>query len=687
MTENSFDGSAEAVAQIGHMAGDVHFHAPQRANAHPPRQVPPPTRHYTNNERQLRELTAGLLGGESEQVALAVIRGPLGGGKSETAYQWIAEHAAAFPDGLFYADLSGADGQPGEVSEWLRTFLVAVGYAPAELPGTLQGRCNYFRSWTTGKRVAVVIDGALTAAQVPGLLPGPGRSVVLVTEAGPLEQLSAREKPVFVDLDPLSPETACVLVRRILGEHDPRPDAESDELDALVALCEGQGLALCVAAAELARRPARPISRLVQDLSREGRRLKVLSPKRASLSMTATLNTVAGRLDESTQQAYSVFGWHPGAGDVGLPAFASALQADEDDVRDRLDNLVDARLVQETAPDRFFASGFVRDHARERETGHELQKQFVRYYALRAIPAGNAVMPQRGWLERIWRGLALESTVDDPEAWLEAERPALRAVAGLLHADGDPELMPLAVALWPFHERAKHLDDMDEVNRLAAELAEAQGHGLVHGLALVQRGFAFRHRGEHDKAAEQFAAAEGLAREAGTPDLEATAVESLGLARREQGDRSAACGLLRGNLDMATKIGDPRRTALAKMHLGSVAEPDEAIALLDAAIEGFRALPKPDVHNEHKSLLWRGTRFVELGQRQRAETDLTAALRQMTSENRRFEIAQAQHALGRCALATGDETAAQDHFRQAASIYQAWGFLDQAEQVRLELGR
>lgn len=248
VTGNSFDGWAETVAQIGNMAGDLHFHAPQHPNPHAPRQVPPPTRHYTNNERQLGELTAGLLGGDAEQGGLALIRGPLGGGKSETAYQWIAVYGTEFPDGHFYADLSGADGHGGEVSEWLRTFLVAVGYSSTELPGTLQGRAACFRSWTTGKRVAVVIDGALTAAQVRGLLPGTGRSAVLVTEAGPLGQLSAREKPVVVDLDPLSPETARVLVRRILGEHDQRPDSEPGEFDALVELCEGQTLALSVAA-------------------------------------------------------------------------------------------------------------------------------------------------------------------------------------------------------------------------------------------------------------------------------------------------------------------------------------------------------------------------------------------------------------------------------------------------------
>ncbi|MBK0869094.1 tetratricopeptide repeat protein [Saccharopolyspora sp. HNM0986] len=692
MTRNDFEGSADAVVQAGHVEGGIHFSLPSRPAPHPPRQIRPATRNYTNNERQLREITeaarfTGEPGGEAPR--LIVLRGAAGGGKSETAFQWAGEHHEDFPDGHFYARLSGAAGESGSESECLRDFLIAVGYAVNEIPETLQGRANYFRSWSTGKRVAVVVDDAVTAAQVRWLLPGLGRSVVLVTEAGPLAALRAREKPAFVELDPMSPESARLLLRRILDEDDPRPQREPEQLDALVQRCEGSTLALCVAGALLAQRPTRPIDWLVRELSDQDRRLAVLS-RDESLSVTAVLNTAADRLDERTRRLYTAFGDHPGSGDVSVAALVAALEEGEDDVREGLDRLLDARLVQQSAPDRFFVDGLVRAHARRYHRDPGASSRFVQFYVDGAIPAGNAVMPQRGWLQRIWPDLRLGSVPPDPEAWLAAERVNIRAVAELLRDGGDERVGPLAVAVWPFHERAKHLDDMDAVNDCAVVVEESRDHDanrLVAGLALVQRGFAFRHRGERDKAAEMFARANEMASEHGEHDLAATAVESLGLVRREQGDRAAAHELLLRNLAMAREIDDARRTALAKMHLGSVESPEAAVGLLDDAIEAFRSLPRPDLHNEHKSLLWRGIRRVELQRPDEARTDLTAALRHMTEENRHFEIAQAHAALARCAIAAGAMDEAREHFTRSASIYRTWGFLDQAEQVQAELDR
>jgi len=684
---NHLGGAARSVAQVGAVHGDVHLTtcaAPASPALSAPAQVPDPTRNYTNNDRQLEEIGEALRpgsGAEDEPPRVVVIqdRATFGGGKSATAYQWLHRHRRHYPDGLFHARLSARS-----ESDCLRDFLRAVGFADREIPANLEGRHGLFRGWSTGRRVAVVVDDAVAPGQVRRLLPGPGGSAVLVTAAGPLGGLRVQENAAFVELDPLRPESAQLLVRRVLGEHDPRPDREPEQLAELVARSEGSTLVLCLAAQLLFDRPNRPISRLVADLSREDRRLRALArTEDGAVSIVAALNMRLELLDDATRRVYAALGCHPGSGDVAPEAIAAALDEDVDEVRDRLDELVDARIVQETAADRFFAIGPVRDHARECGGDPGLRARFADHYVRLAIPAGNAVIKGRGWLERKWGEYDLSSPLTAPEAWLEAERGTLTAVAGLLREAADPRLLPFAVALWPFHERAKHLDDMDAVNEHAAELADHLGDRFAAGLARVQRGFAFRHRGERDKAAELFTAAEELARAAGEAELRATAVESLGLVRREQGDPDAARQLLEHNLELAVGLGDPRRTALAKMHLGSVAEPGAAVALLDEAIAAFRALP--DVHNEHKSLLWRGIRLTELGRIAAAEADLTAALRHMTDENRRFEIAQARHALGRCALAAGDGERGREHCAQAAAIYRTWGFLDQAERVEAEL--
>lgn len=697
MTGNSIDGPVSGSVQAQHIAGDVHLHAPAKPAATPPAQIPAPPGVYTNNERQLEDITAAL--GHPENTAtrpgLVVIRGPVGGGKTSLACQWAHEHRDEFPDGAFFAPMAesrgrgdlepelGRAGGAGAESECLLQFLREVGFGPAEIPNALAGRANLFRSWSTGKRVLVVVDGPVRGSQARPLLPGDGGSAVLV--AGPLMSGDLRmDRPAFVDMDPLSPESAKELVGRILPD-DPRPEQEPEPFDQLVETCREHTIALCVAAELLAERPKRTIAWLVQRLSRERETgLKALSSDSAR-SVPAVFNTAVAEFDAPTRRTYVAAGQHPGRADVGVDACAAALGEDRDEVQDRLDRLAGAWLIEEVAQDRYLMGDLARRHARELAGEEAFASRFARFYADRAIGAGNAVMPQRGWMERLWPDQDLAVTVEAPESWLDTERANLRATAEHLAETADTQLLPLAVALWPFHERAKHLDDMDRVNELAADLAQQRGHQFAAGLALVQRGFAFRHRGEHDKAAELFAAAERIVTEHGPRDLAATVVESFGVVRREQDDVAAARELLRRNLAMARGIGDRRRTALAQMHLGSVEHPAEAVPMLDEAVEGFRGLPTPDRHNEHKSLLWRGIRQVELGHLGQSHDDLNAALRHMSDEKRPFEIAQAHAALGGHAAASGAAERARQHYEHALETYRAWGFADRAERVRAEL--
>ncbi|MER7013549.1 hypothetical protein ABT324_19195 [Saccharopolyspora sp. NPDC000359] len=673
---NRFDGHALGVVQAHDFHGDVHFHAPQSPNP-PPKQVPPPSRFFTNNERQLGEISGFLAAGADERPpAVVVIQGPPGSGKSETAYQWVQEHRGDYPDGAFYARLTAA---PGPVSEALHQFLLAIGYQPAELPAGLDARANLFRSWTSGKKVVVVVDDAVTAAQVLPLLPGTGHSAVLVTEARSLSALRVRAGAEFVPLDPLTGEAARLLLSRIVGGTRDLV-GEAEQVDRLVELCEGQTIALCVAASELARAPERPVARLVRELSKEGQRLRRLS-RDDGLSVNAVFNTAVARLDEGAQQLYAAFGQHPGVGEVSLAALAAAVELDEDDVREALDALASAHLIREVADDRYFAYSLVREHARPLGSA-EVRARFTEFYVRRALAAGHAVQPRRGWLEALWPGSRPEPVpVEEARQWLDVERANLRAVAGELHAMGAEQVCQLAVALWPFQEQGKHVDDMDVLNDHAVEVAEHRGLTFAAGLALIQRGFAFRARGESDKAADLFAAGEAKARAVSRDDLAATAVESLGLSLRDHGDREGARAALERNLKMAERLGDPRRLALARMHLGSVAEPQFGEQLLDQALVEFGAEP----YNAAKTRMWRGRRRTELGRYDEADVDLRAALEHMTEHGYHFDRAQALVGLGDHALAAGDAEAAQQHFLDAAAVCRTRGFAELGEQVQSRL--
>ncbi|GAA2795580.1 tetratricopeptide repeat protein [Saccharopolyspora taberi] len=675
---NRFDGTARFVVQAGAIHGDVHVHEPARS-VPVPFHVPPPSHHYTNNERQLQEITDAVRA-RSAGPAFVVLQGPPGGGKSDTVYQWLAEHGEDYPDGQFYVSLAG-DGAGAETAA-LRQFLVAVGYRPEELPEHPHALSGWFRSWSEGKRVAVVIDDALTPAQVRALQPGRGPSVVLVTEAGRLSGLRAAVDAEFVELDPMSEESARLLLGRILGPKDDRLDREPERTGELVGLCEGHTLVLSVVGALLAEYRQWPVARLVRKLSDEARQLRTLSELEPKVR--AGLNTAVDRLDDEARQCYLAFGQHPGPGDVGPDALVAVLGEDEDDVEDALGRLLSARLIRKSG-DRYLAFRQVRAHARGLGGGERFREGFEDFYLHHAIAAGHAVMPGRGWLEEFWPDLRIAPMPrEEAENWLDAERGTLRALAERFHSEGREEICQLAVALWSLHEPRKHIGDMDEVNEWAAEVARSRGLLQVEGLALVQRGFAFRHRGEWDKAVEVFRRAREIA--APGSELAATAVESLGLALREDGRHADALSLLRENLAMAESFGKARRLALARMHLGSVAPVDEAVELETAAMRAFAPVDS-DRANELKARTWRGKRLTERGDFDAAATDLQLALEGMRELDRHVDVAIALDALGDLALATGAPEQAGQCFTGGIAICRSRGFNELGERMRAKLPR
>ncbi|MFC7339953.1 tetratricopeptide repeat protein [Saccharopolyspora griseoalba] len=682
---NAFDGEADNVVQVGgDLSGGVHYHLPRRPKP-APAQVPPPGRLFVNNETQLAAISCALRPGGGEPKVV-VVRGAPGGGKSETVYQWVSKHRGRFPDGLFYARLSAGAGEAGLESAVLRDFLLAVGYESDEIPTTESGRYGLWQSWSCGKRIAVVVDDAIKASQVRKLRPGEGDSAVLVTEAGPLSSLRVDGGVEFVPLDPLAPEAARELITGIVGRRlDPA------ELDELIRLCDGYTIALCAVAAGLADAPERPAGRWIDDLSRQGRRLKVLS-RDEDQSVRAVFNTVLDRLGEEPRQVYAAFGQHPGRGEVSLGALAAACERDLDEVRDAAEVLCRARLVRTAGADRYLADGLVREHARAQFPDDDgRQRRFQEFYLRRAIAEGWAVQTERGWLERLW-GAPIERPSEECWTWLTAERANLRAVARELHAAGSAELCRMAVALWPFHDQAKHVDDMDVINRDAAEVATSHDLPDIAALALVQRGFAFRYRGEHDKAVELFGEA---ARRSELPEVEATAVESMGLVLRDQGDPAAARDALRRNLRAAERLKRERSTdrrddertydrriALACMHLGSVEDLGQCWELFERALSHFTGR---EAINEAKVLRWRGRRGTDAGRHDRARADLTAALEAMTQLGKTFDRAQILCDLGENASAVGDLDAARERYRAAAELCQANGYDELGMRARAAL--
>jgi tetratricopeptide (TPR) repeat protein len=481
---------------------------------------------------------------------------------------------------------------------------------------------------------------------------------MVVTEAGPLAALGVSSAVTFIDLEPLEESAARELFGRLIGED--RVAAEPDAVAAVLRICAGLPIALSVVGALLGAFPSRRVSRLVAELDDEKRRLQAMS-RDAELSVTAVFNTAYQRLSAVGRRCYRVLGLHPGTADFGIDVLAAALELPEYDVRDAVDELLVAGLVREVSDDRYLLHSLVRLHATglaestdpvgDRDT---TLTRMLDFYRRGAVSAGHAVMPHRGWRELLFPNLLAGDHVAsrEPWEWLETERRNLSAVVRTAYQQGELEqVCQLCVMLWPLHERGKYFEDLIRANELGLDAARQLGDTGLEALLGTQLGFPYLHRGDVERAYETFAAAVEPARACVHRALEATALESMGLARIAQGMPEESITLLRRNLALAVEIGFPRRTALARLHLAKVENPNVALQLLQDAGNGFRRLDPPDTYNAVNVALWQGRKSTELRRFDDAECYLAEALATMTEHRKPFDRVQILEAIGDLAWA------------------------------------
>ncbi|WP_018681249.1 hypothetical protein [Actinokineospora enzanensis] len=683
LVRNVLSGHAQVALQVGRVGGDLHLHGGRDIPA--PRMVVERSPHFTNQVRALAEADAHWDGADRARPVVIAFVGLPGVGKTEVVRAWLGAHADEFPDGQFHADLSAGTRVDGVESTVLREFLLAVGFESGAISDTPAGRAAAFRSWSHGRRVAVVVEDVLAAPQVRMLMPAGAGSVVLVTAPGRISGLGVEEQLREVDLSPLEPAAARELLGRIARFE--RIRAEPQAVDALVELCAGLPIALCVAGTTLAEYPKRSIARLVAELEDRRRRLAVLS-RTTNHSVAAVFDSACERLGETSRQVYRLLGAHPGPGDVHLDTVAAVLGLDTWDVRDAADELLRAGLAQENVEDRLSLHELVHLHAWTKAdqdgVAAELAAAVDTHYHHVGVAAGHAMLPSRPWRDQLAPHLAAFDALApvDPVAWSTAERVnLLGTVRRAAESEYQDRAWELALMLWPLHERGKYLDDLALAGSLGAAAAERRGRTDVAAVLRTQEGFAALHRGDPAAAYALFRTA--LDADA-VPEIIATATESLGLAALALDRRAEAADLLRRNLSLAETVGDPRRIALARMHLSKAVTPTEAIALLTAAHAYFETAGPTDAHNVAKCDLLRGIAETATAAHSDAATHLAQALDLLHTLARPYDEAHAWTALGDLATTTHDPTAA-DCYRRALIIAETYGHQPRARELHTKL--
>ncbi|WP_344901861.1 ATP-binding protein [Actinomadura meridiana] len=610
---------------------------------------------------------------------VVVVSGPAGIGKTAMALHWAQSQIEYFPDGQLYLDLQGHSAAgPVRPVEVLGQFIRALGIPQHAVPVELAERATLFRSMAAERRLLIVLDDALSAAQVSPLLPGTGDSVVVVTSRWRLAGLMMRGAR-GVQLDPLSPDAALELLDTTLGPERTRP--ERDMAEELVEQCGRSPLALSIAAARLVTRPRWSLARLVRALAQERRRLTVLSAQDAGNEITirATLMLSYQNLPEPTRRLYRFLGLHPG-GTFDGPMAASLADVPVDAAEEALDLLAEVNLLDDLPDSRYRFQSLVRLHALELVEEHEPEaerreatRRLTEWMVAATLAASRAVAPYRRLTDPGF------DVLDPPEFdgvadaldWLDAEFGNLRALARHALDTGLHRHAWLLVDVsWPlFLHRGHHVERLD-YDRIGLAAARAAGDATAEAKMLNRTGLALRQLGRLDEAADDFTAALDLWRRLDVPARIASTRRRLGLLELDRGDLDAAASQFRAALEMFREVGEERRTALTLCDLGVVlirsGRAAEAVAVLDDAVRFLTSGPDP--YNGARALVLLGQAHA-LGADPAAATDaVERGLATMREIGSAIGEADALHVLGDLARTAGRADEARHLYTTARGI-------------------
>ncbi|MGH3405481.1 MAG: hypothetical protein ACRDRJ_23750 [Streptosporangiaceae bacterium] len=168
--------------------------------------LPPDTAAFTGRDTELELITAAAAEAEADggPVAIRVIGGMPGVGKTALAVHAAHLLAGQFPDRQLFADLHGhtPGREPVAALEVLAGLLAATGADPRFMPADVEGRAGMWRDRMAGQRAVLVLDNAASSAQVTPLLPGAAGCLVLVTSRRHLADLPGPVIPVLAEVLP-----------------------------------------------------------------------------------------------------------------------------------------------------------------------------------------------------------------------------------------------------------------------------------------------------------------------------------------------------------------------------------------------------------------------------------------------------------------------------------------------------
>jgi len=608
-----------------------------------PAQLPARVGHFTGRADALAALNR-LADDPDPEISIAVVSGPAGIGKTALAVQWAHRVAARFPDGQLFVDLRAHEpGRPVPATQVLAHLLRSLGVSADRLPAQVAEQAALFRSLVHGRRLLIIVDNAGSTDEILPLVPGSAGTLLVATSRQALTALGTHHAVCAIALDALADDEALALLRRLLGDAAvaARPGAARE----LIRLCGRLPLALRIAAAKLAGRPAPDIAALVEELSL-GNRLDLLAVDGDSRSMRTVFASAYRTLSPPAARAFRLLGLHPGPSfEVSLAA--ALLGRPVADAQAAVAELATAHLVLEVGPRRY---------------------RFHDLIALFAAHCAEAEEPDEQ------RGNAVERAID----WYLAVAHAANRVVDPGRDRVTPALRhPPAELPFPAEHNAAlaFLDDESGNLLPVARFAAERGHPTATWqLTYLLTGFADS-RGDRAQRIEMCEAGVAAAGQDGDPIAQGLMRSGLGVAYIAAHRFDAALVSLHEALPFMRATGDRRGEGHA---YNNIAAAHSGLREFDRAIDAFRRALAIHTENGYRlgialALNNAGHTAVRMGRPELGIPDLTAAL-ELSREigNPRLEAA-VLHSLGEAELHRGRYAGALDSFGAALELYRGIG--------------
>jgi tetratricopeptide (TPR) repeat protein len=677
LARNEMSGTAYGPVLQAHTVRDIHVHQRQETGQSlpVPFQIPPAPPTFAGRQPELDALSRWLHGGRGRTIVLS---GTAGVGKTALALHWLRQLRESFADGSLFVDLGHGTSKPVTPADALEGFLLALDVKAENVPVEESRREALYRSVTAQRRLVVLLDDAISAAQVRPLLPAGENSITVVTSRFRLTGLAMDGAHSF-EVDPLDVPRSLDIFRSMLG--DDRVQAEEEAARELVVLCGGLPLALSIVGARLATRPRRRLAHEVSNLRVERRRLAGMTIE-GEASIEAVFDMSYADLADDAAMLYRVCASHPSP-DFGIPAAAAALQWDGERAENALERLLEANFLTEIDDRRFCYHDLLRVHAKQRardtdpvEIQETVLRRMIEWYLDEAVLADRVIHPHRPHLgPRYGMAAAGEGHYEGEHealSWLEMRRAHYNSAISIAAQQEWHDLVwQMCEALWGFFLHTRHYGDWIRIHQAGIASAQAISHHAAEARLRSQLGFAYAKLRRYDESAEQNSVAYRLAEVDQDIQAMATATSQLGRIARDTGDLTAALRHYTRARDLQEEIGQWRGVALSRRRIGQILGKldryDEAAAEFMTAAQTMRQLG--DTTQYARTLMALAESRIQARQIDASAEPLNEALSLMRELGSLYYQAEILAKLAEVATLRGDRPSAIDCYRQAAELY------------------